>query len=257
MPHVNPAANQCMGHDVFYYWKDSFPLQDDKKPWERTDIIVQKIALSDWMLTLAFLRRDYDALRLNQFADENASPEDIDRLLTEIVSSRNLIAKCRTSVRRNLVNLGIAPNEELYFSRWKDKPEYPEQETNCDWAFLYLELQNWKNDTDELIYNELRFLQALDSKRSAADSKREEADTKALNRLQYFAAILGPLTITSGVLSMGGDFAPGQAKFWIFWASWVPLSILILLWWWTSRMVGKWGTKVRSNFANLRTTHQE
>jgi hypothetical protein len=246
-----------MRHDVLYYWKDAFPIKDDIKPWERTDLIVQKIALSDWMLTLAFLRRDYDALRLNQFADEDADPDDIDRLLTEIASSRHLIAKCCSFARRDLVNLAICPSEELYFSKWKAKLEYPEQETNCDWTWLYLELQHWKTDTDELIDQEFRLMRALDSKRAAADSKREEQDTRALNRLSYFAAILGPLSITSGILSMGGDFAPGQARFWIFWVSWVPLSLLIVLWWWTSRMVERWGTKVRSNFVNLRTTHQE
>jgi hypothetical protein len=59
MPHMNVAADQCMSRDVFYYWMDLFPIKNDIKPWERTNIIVQKIALSDWMLTLAFLRRDY------------------------------------------------------------------------------------------------------------------------------------------------------------------------------------------------------
>lgn len=185
MPHMNPTADQCMSHDVFYYWKDSFSIT----PWDRTNIILQKIALSDWMLTLAFLRRDYDALKLNQFADEDADPNDIDKLMAEIASSRHLIAKCCSFARRDLVNLGICPTDELYFSRWREIKD-PMHETACDWTFLYLELQHWNRDTAELLNNEIRLLKALDSKGAVTDSKREEEDTRALNRLSSFAAIL-------------------------------------------------------------------
>ena len=82
MPHMSVAADQSMSHEVFYYWMDSFPIKDDIGPWDRTNIILQKLALSGWMLTLAFLRRDYDALRLNHFANEDADLIDIDKLMT-------------------------------------------------------------------------------------------------------------------------------------------------------------------------------
>lgn len=56
---------------------------------------------------------------------------------------------------------------------------------------------------------------------------------------------------------MGDDFAPGKPEFWIFWVTWISLSVLIIVWWWTSRIVGRWGTKVKSSLVSLRTTHQE
>ena len=178
--------------------------------------------------------------------------------MTEIASSRQLIAKCCSFARRDLVNLGIYPSEKLYFSLWKETPKDQVDETNCDWTFLYLELQHWNTDTAELINNELRLLAVLDSKRGMNDSRRQEEDTRALNRLSYLAAILGPLTITSGILSMGNSFAPGQAKFWVYWAISVPLCVLIVVWWLTSRIFGRWWkTKDKSSFVSLRTTQLE
>lgn len=235
----NSAEKQCMGCDLFYYWKDSFPITDDVKPWQRTAIIAQKIALSDWMLTLSFLRRDYDGLHLHQFADEDIDPEVIDKILTEIASSRDLISKCCTFARRNLINLGVCPTDELYFSRWKEKPDHPLLETNADWTFLYFELQNWKSETDVLINTQMSLLNELDRKREIVDSDREKEESRDLTRLTYLGAIFGPVTFTSGILSMGYDFAPGQGKFWVFWATWIPMTILIVSAWWTWHILGK------------------
>jgi hypothetical protein len=251
-----------MSRDIFYYWKDSMPITDDIKPWQRTMIILQKIALSDWMLTLAFLRRDYDALHLNQFADETIDPVKIDRMMTEIGSSRNLVSKCCSFARKNLINLGVHPTEELYFSRWTEKPQDPLKETNADWTFLYFELQNWKTDTDVLIDTQMTLLKTLDRKRAMADSERQGKESRDLTRLTYLGAIFGPVTFTAGILSMPSAYGPGGGKFWVFWVTWIPLTILIVSVWWTWHIFGNWWNDnkkffTKSYYANLNTTHLE
>ena len=247
-----------MGREVLYYWMESFPITDDVKPWDRTNIILQKIALSDWMLTLAFLRRDFDALRIHQIASENVDVDNIDKTLTEAASSRNLISKCCSFARRNLISLGIQPTEELYFSQWKTKTKDPLGETNCDWTFLYMELEHWKADTDVLINYWITLLNVLNSKRQVADSEREKEETRDLNRLTYLGAVFGPVTFTAGIFSMADDFAPGKGKFWIFWLTWIPMTLFIILWWRMTRTFGNWRRRfMESHFANLQTTHQE
>jgi hypothetical protein len=44
--------------------------------------------------------------------------------------------------------------------------------------------------------------------------------------LSVFASIIFPLTLVASILTMGDDFLPGKDKFWIFWASSLPLAIL-------------------------------
>ncbi|KAH6661966.1 hypothetical protein B0J14DRAFT_707890 [Halenospora varia] len=226
-------------------------------PWDRTNITLEKIALSDWMLTLAFLRRDYDALHMNQFVNENTDPEMIDRLLSEIASSRDLIAKCCSFARRNLINLGICPNNQVYFSGWRDKLTNPLNETNADWTYLYMELQHWKTDTDILTSSQLNLLKALDSKRAQVDSERERTEARDLNRLSYMGVFFIPMGCATGILSMGNDFSPGKRQFWVFFVIWVPITAIVVLWWWTSRILQKWGAHARSHLGTMSTTHQE
>ena len=45
-------------------------------------------------------------------------------------------------------------------------------------------------------------------------------------RLSIFAAIVFPITLVATVLSMGDEFLPGKSKFWIFFATSIPLSLL-------------------------------
>lgn len=200
------------------------PIADDIKPWQRTMIILQKIALSDWMLILAFLRRDYDALHLNQFVNQAIDPVKIDRMMTEISSSRNLVSKCCSFARKNLVNLAIHPTEELYFFGWIEKPQDPLKEADAGWTFLYFELKNWKTDTDVLIDTQMTLLKTLDRKRAMVDSEQQAKESRDLTRLTYLGAIFGPVTFTARILSMSSAYAPGGGKFWVFWVTWIPLT---------------------------------
>ncbi|KAH7159356.1 hypothetical protein DER46DRAFT_611594 [Fusarium sp. MPI-SDFR-AT-0072] len=45
-------------------------------------------------------------------------------------------------------------------------------------------------------------------------------------RLSIFAAIVFPITLVAAVLSMGDEFLPGKSKFWIFFATSIPLCSL-------------------------------
>ncbi|KAF2690605.1 hypothetical protein K458DRAFT_267811, partial [Lentithecium fluviatile CBS 122367] len=45
-------------------------------------------------------------------------------------------------------------------------------------------------------------------------------------RLSIFAAIVFPITLVAAVLSMGDDFLPGKSKFWVFFATSIPLSLV-------------------------------
>ncbi|KAL2155280.1 hypothetical protein VTH82DRAFT_21 [Thermothelomyces myriococcoides] len=59
--------------------------------------------------------------------------------------------------------------------------------------------------------------------------KSLDEDKRALDRLSYLAGILSPLSIVSGILSMGDVFGPDGKKFFIYWAVAAPLTGLVLL----------------------------
>lgn len=57
---------------------------------------------------------------------------------------------------------------------------------------------------------------------------REAQASNAQAKLVWWLTTLGtfgvPLSVISGIMSMGGDFMPGEARFWVYLAVVVPLS---------------------------------
>lgn len=49
---------------------------------------------------------------------------------------------------------------------------------------------------------------------------------RALDRISYLGGVLLPLPVVSGVLSMTDAYSPDGARFWVFWAAAVPLSVV-------------------------------
>jgi Mg2+ and Co2+ transporter CorA len=69
------------------------------------------------------------------------------------------------------------------------------------------------------------------------ETEKSIADSKSLSRLTVLGFIFVPVSFVATLFSMGGDFAVGQSRFWIYFAVTVPLTVVILLmtfgkWWW-------------------------
>jgi Mg2+ and Co2+ transporter CorA len=60
-------------------------------------------------------------------------------------------------------------------------------------------------------------------------AQEKDESQRALNRVAYMGGILIPVSIVSGILSMGDPWAPGQDQFWIFWAVSVPFVAFTML----------------------------
>ncbi|KAI0162936.1 hypothetical protein BJ166DRAFT_591769 [Pestalotiopsis sp. NC0098] len=56
-----------------------------------------------------------------------------------------------------------------------------------------------------------------------------EENQRSLDRVSYLGGVLLPVSIVSGILSMGDTFGPGGDLFYVFWAAGVPLTVLTLL----------------------------
>lgn len=57
----------------------------------------------------------------------------------------------------------------------------------------------------------------------------KHASELALDRVTYLGAILLPVSVVSGMLSMNDSFQPGARLFWVFWAMSLPLIIFTVL----------------------------
>lgn len=67
------------------------------------------------------------------------------------------------------------------------------------------------------------------SRRARDGNKPVDEHQRALDRLSLLGGILIPLPIISGILSMGDVYGPDGNKFFVFWASALPLAMLTVL----------------------------
>ena len=61
------------------------------------------------------------------------------------------------------------------------------------------------------------------------DSQRGFAETINVSRLITLVLIFVPLKYISCLFSMGGEFAPGQSKFWMYFSVSMPLTAVVIL----------------------------
>ncbi|RYP07015.1 hypothetical protein DL765_009284 [Monosporascus sp. GIB2] len=74
-----------------------------------------------------------------------------------------------------------------------------------------------------------RLEKMLDSYGEAYVQAVENNNARDVGFLTSLATIFVPVSLVAGILSMGGDFAAGQNRFWVFWACSVPLMIIGLV----------------------------
>ena len=61
------------------------------------------------------------------------------------------------------------------------------------------------------------------------DSRRSFAETANISRLTILALVFVPLTFVASLFSMSGEIAPGQRRFWLYFAVAVPMTLLVFV----------------------------
>jgi Mg2+ and Co2+ transporter CorA len=80
----------------------------------------------------------------------------------------------------------------------------------------------WKNRTATINSAVLNHLSILESSKFLDEARNSRL-------LAVLGTIFLPLSLTSSILSMGGDFLPGNRKLWVYFAVSLPLLVLGLV----------------------------
>ena len=72
------------------------------------------------------------------------------------------------------------------------------------------------------------------------ESRTSNYQAHSLGRLTYVATALVPVSIVTGIFSMGGEFLVGERKFWVFWTVAIPVVIIITIVLFTSAVEFLW-----------------
>lgn len=79
--------------------------------------------------------------------------------------------------------------------------------------------QSWSEKLLDIVTAQLDFM----------ETQKSIADSNSLSRLTILGFIFVPVSFVCSLFSMGGDFAVGESRFWIYFAVTIPLTFAVLL----------------------------
>lgn len=176
------------------------------------------------MLTLQTLKSEFNSLPLDRLTEDGITGNDANEVLYNLIAFRNLLDSCCNMVDWALAQLGIIPSDANFYVNWHSRSADNIKLLACDWTFIARKFVSFNSNTEASLNSFMTTLQVQDSKRIDYIKKLGSA----------FVLVYTPLSVAYGILSMGGEFAPGQRHFWIFWVVAIPLiaiTILLLLAW--------------------------
>lgn len=97
IPHAGRAESLARDIETRLHHPSIFVSSFD--PVESSSYILQKTILSNWMLTLAFLARDFNSLKFDVLAEDSVELDKSGPILNDLMSSRNLLARCNRMVK--------------------------------------------------------------------------------------------------------------------------------------------------------------
>ena len=237
-------TRKCAYDDICYYLSHMTPESREISP-QIPALVVKQLALSHTIALTEFLKAQISTIEehmrstwggIEQFAW-------LESTVNELFGWNRRLSEYCEHTEAALNGLRISHNGEI------DNREGYDRWTSCDEDFrrVYRRMVNLKNRNHELITSANGLIGLVQARRSAeaaaaslnatrasqaaadASAKAAEAsliEERAVRALTIVGMLYLPLGFTSGLFSIGQDYGPGQARFWVYWVVSVPLVFL-------------------------------
>jgi Mg2+ and Co2+ transporter CorA len=126
----------------------------------------------------------------------------------------------RRSSRQSLKKL---QSVEAFVLHWQS-----EDPTGQNSKFLLQDIRHMTKEIEQHRHSLETMVAIMTSVIQLTDSRRSIEEAFNIRRLTYIALIFIPLSFTVSIFSMGGDFIPGKDRFWVYFATAVPLLFVVL-----------------------------
>jgi hypothetical protein len=89
-----------------------------------------------------------------------------------------------------------------------------------EWKFVEIKLLSIKQSVNSMAES---YVQAV----SLQESQYSNAQARSVGRLTALATVFVPVSIIAAIFSMGGSFAAGERRFWVFFVITIPIILII------------------------------
>jgi hypothetical protein len=180
------------------------------------------IAVANWMNALEYVQKCICVLEYSIELNSEVSPQRslLDGLgwlednMSIIYNWKRTCSEFSDRMDNNLMELNIPllAMESLGGNEHKDAQ---------DWLYIHKRLQMWMSRSRDLVQSALGLLSRVEAERSLGEARNTRL-------LAILGTIFLPLSLVSSIFSMGGDFLPGQPRFWVYLSISLPLLFIAL-----------------------------
>jgi hypothetical protein len=226
-----PRTSLC--DDLIYYHNQLNPAPTSLPTPDTAVYFLKKIIAGIWMNSIAYVGTSVSSLEYAVEQSRKHSPssppidgkttsygglEWLEKNLFHIYGWKRRCSQLHDWTDWNLLELDIS------FSRLKKSSSTDTSTSDIDeqdWLFIKKRLELCETCSRDIVASALSLLSLIESHKSV-----EEAESARV--LALLGTVYLPLSLTAGILSIGGSFTPGQGQFWIFFVVAGPLMVLSL-----------------------------
>ena len=238
--HLKPGPPRTSAlNDLAYYIKQTFANCDEPPTTEMPALILRRLALSHYMLTVEVVKSIMSYLE-NEFKGQVGGNFEtlvwLEKHMEELVGWDRSISEFCNFIEAAMEDLEIPSKHGQPMSIDSINTSTADP-CKRDFSFIHGRLLNLKLRIENLIsvvQNTVSNIQAVEATNQ----------TRTTTLLTIIALIFAPMALIASVFSMGGRFAVGEVHFWVYWAFAVPTATILTVYlgfWmmWSKSRVGK------------------
>ncbi|KAM7211395.1 hypothetical protein V8F06_013219 [Rhypophila decipiens] len=97
------------------------------------------------------------------------------------------------------------------------------------WRYIHRMLGNYAKMFERVADSYTQVVAIKEAQSSTIQAQASATQAQFVGRLTFLGTLFLPASLVAGVLSMGGDFLPGQRLFWVYIAVLIPVLLLVIL----------------------------
>jgi Mg2+ and Co2+ transporter CorA len=174
-----------------------------------------RVAVAEWMLYALLMGR---YVKFYEYTFETAR-ERMSQVEQHVLELHRWRRRSKQSLHKLQITTG-------FVEHWRSRET---QQPNEAWDLLLADLRHVSSQIDQ----HAALLEALNpiitSLVQLMDSRRSLAEAVDVKRLTYIALVFIPMSLIAAIFSMANEYGPGSDRFWVYWATSVPATFLILV----------------------------
>ncbi|KAK5052721.1 hypothetical protein LTR84_002587 [Exophiala bonariae] len=235
-----PPPRTSMFDDLcFYYQNHSRHLYLTEDPGSIT-LFAQKIVASQYMLLLS-----YYGFVLNHLSWSLTRKDSLDSFgMGRVQRAWSDLQAYHRRLKDHHHNIGLLILA-LQLSREPNSASHPAnqpsarthdawKDTAPDFVYIETELERLKDHAKGL-------QSSFTSLAGIAGNRQSLDEARSVRILTVLGMTFLPMSLVASLLSMGGDYLPGESRFWVYWAVSIPSVVLVfgISWVATHRLIGQ------------------